>query len=492
MNTKEILKDIGARTNGEIYLGVVGPVRSGKSSFIRKFMEVKVLPYIKEEDTYHKVLDELPQSGEGKTIMTVEPKFVPSNNMTITIEDNVNLNIRLVDCVGYVIDSSKGFLNDDGSTRLVQTPWFSEPIPFNDAAGLGTKKVIEAHSNIGILLSSDGSFGDFTRDEYAKIEERMVDELKSLNKPFVLILNTNKPNAEETKNLVNELSNKYNVTVLPINVLDLTNNDVDLILKSALNEFDISELNLEVPSWVDQLDGNIPFKQEFDSIINDVTGNYRKMKDAFIIQDKLLECGLFDSVDIMNVDSGSGVVDINIKVKDGIYTEIIEDILGVTLEDKGVLIEILQKLKKAEEIYNKIGNLEKVYQVGYDVVIPPISEIKLEEPTLSKQSNRYGILINAKAEALLITKVDVESSFDPIIGNMEQAQILVDHMKEDYENNPEKLWNSEIFGRKLCDVISDGIRIKVNQVPNKILEKYSDGITKIINQNKGGVIAIVL
>lgn len=490
--SENIIKEVITRTKGEIYLGVVGPVRSGKSSFIRKFMEVKVLPYIKEDDTYHKVLDELPQSGEGKTIMTVEPKFVPSNNMTITIEDNVNLNIRLVDCVGYVIDSSKGFLNDDGSTRLVQTPWFSEPIPFNDAAGLGTKKVIEAHSNIGILLSSDGSFGDFTRDEYAKIEERMVEELKSLNKPFVLIINTNKPNAEETKNLVNELSNKYNVTVLPINVLDLTNNDVDLILKSALNEFDISELNLEVPSWVDQLDGNIPFKQEFDSIINDVTGNYRKMKDAFIIQDKLLECGLFDSVDIMNVDSGSGVVDINIKVKDGIYTEIIEDILGVTLEDKGVLIEILQKLKKAEEIYNKIGNLEKVYQVGYDVVIPPISEIKLEEPTLSKQSNRYGILINAKAEALLITKVDVESSFDPIIGNMEQAQILVDHMKEDYENNPEKLWNSEIFGRKLCDVISDGIRIKVNQVPNKILEKYSDGITKIINQNKGGVIAIVL
>ena len=490
--SENIIKEVITRTKGEIYLGVVGPVRSGKSSFIRKFMEVKVLPYIKEDDTYHKVLDELPQSGEGKTIMTVEPKFVPSNNMTITIEDNVNLNIRLVDCVGYVIDSSKGFLNDDGSTRLVQTPWFSEPIPFNDAAGLGTKKVIEAHSNIGILLSSDGSFGDFTRDEYEKIEERMVEELKSLNKPFVLIINTNKPNAEETKNLVNELSNKYNVTVLPINVLDLTNNDVDLILKSALNEFDISELNLEVPSWVDQLDGNIPFKQEFDSIINDVTGNYRKMKDAFIIQDKLLECGLFDSVDIMNVDSGSGVVDINIKVKDGIYTEIIEDILGVTLEDKGVLIEILQKLKKAEEIYNKIGNLEKVYQVGYDVVIPPISEIKLEEPTLSKQSNRYGILINAKAEALLITKVDVESSFDPIIGNMEQAQILVDHMKEDYENNPEKLWNSEIFGRKLCDVISDGIRIKVNQVPNKILEKYSDGITKIINQNKGGVIAIVL
>lgn len=490
--SENIIKEVITRTKGEIYLGVVGPVRSGKSSFIRKFMEVKVLPYIKEDDTYHKVLDELPQSGEGKTIMTVEPKFVPSNNMTITIEDNVNLNIRLVDCVGYVIDSSKGFLNDDGSTRLVQTPWFSEPIPFNDAAGLGTKKVIEAHSNIGILLSSDGSFGDFTRDEYEKIEERMVEELKSLNKPFVLIINTNKPNAEETKNLVNELSKKYNVTVLPINVLDLTNNDVDLILKSALNEFDISELNLEVPSWVDQLDGNIPFKQEFDSIINDVTGNYRKMKDAFIIQDKLLECGLFDSVDIMNVDSGSGVVDINIKVKDGIYTEIIEDILGVTLEDKGVLIEILQKLKKAEEIYNKIGNLDKVYQVGYDVVIPPISEIKLEEPTLSKQSNRYGILINAKAEALLITKVDVESSFDPIIGNMEQAQILVDHMKEDYENNPEKLWNSEIFGRKLCDVISDGIRIKVNQVPNKILEKYSDGITKIINQNKGGVIAIVL
>ena len=490
--SENIIKEVITRTKGEIYLGVVGPVRSGKSSFIRKFMEAKVLPYIKEEDTYHKVLDELPQSGEGKTIMTVEPKFVPSNNMVITIEDNISLNIRLVDRVGYVIESAKGYLNEDGSTRLVQTPWFSEPIPFNDAAGLGTRKVIEAHSNIGILLSSDGSFGEFSRNEYEQIEEKMVDELKGLNKPFVLLLNSNKPNSEETQKLTKELTERYNVTVLALNVLELTNNDVDIILKSALNEFDISELNLEVPRWVEELDQNITFKQEFDNIINEVTGNYRKMKDAFIIQERLEECGLFESVNIVNVDSGSGVVDLDIIIKDGIYTNIIEEILGTSIDDKGTLIEVLQKLKQAETIYNKVGNLEKVYQVGYDVVVPPVSDIILEEPTLSKQSNRYGILIKAKAEALLITKVDVESSFDPIIGNMEQAQILVDHMKEDYNNDPSKLWNSEIFGRKLCDVISDGIKIKVNQVPERILGKYSDGITKIINQNKGGVIAIVL
>lgn len=490
--SENIIREVVARTKGEIYLGVVGPVRSGKSSFIRKFMELKVLPYIDDEQTYKKVVDELPLSGDGKTITTVEPKFIPSNNMVVTVDDNLSINIRLVDCVGYIISNALGYLNEDGTNRLVQTPWFSEAIPFNDAAGLGTRKVIESHSNIGILLSSDGSFGEFKRSDYETVEESMVNELKALNKPFVLVINSTIPNDEKTKQLVSELSSKYEISVIAIDVNNMTSNDVDKVLKEALNEFDISELNIDVPNWIDYLDDEVALKQEFTTLIKDTTATFRKMKDVFKIQETLNNFEYFSSVDITNIDSGSGIVNLDVSFKDECYLQVIEDIMGSSIKDKGKFLESLQQLKKANKVYEKVGNLEKVYQVGYDFIIPPISEMKLTEPELAKQNGRYGVKINANAEALLIAKVDVMSSFDPIIGSMEQSQILVDHMKEDFENDPNKLWNSEIFGRKLCDVICDGIKIKVNQVPDEVLQKYSDGITKIVNQNKGGVIAIVI
>lgn len=490
--SENIIREVVARTKGEMYLGVVGPVRSGKSSFIRKFMELKVLPYINDEVTLKKVVDELPLSGDGKTITTVEPKFVPSNNMVITVEEDLNLNIRLVDCVGYIINSAKGYLNEDGTNRLVQTPWFSEPIPFNEAAGLGTKKVIESHSNIGIVLSSDGSFGEFTRLEYEQVEEAMVNELKALNKPFILIINSKIPNDEKTKELVATLKEKYDVSTISLDVQNMNVSDVDLILREALSEFDISELNIGVPNWIEHLDDDVTFKSEFNNLISTTTATFRKMKDAFKIQDVLKEFDYFEKVEISSIDAGSGIVNFDISVKDEIYLGIIEDLIGSSLNNKGDFITTLQHLKKASSVYDRVGNLEKVYQVGYDFVIPKVDEMILSEPILSKQNGRYGVKISAKAEALLITKVDVESFFDPIIGSMEQSQILLDHMKNDFENDPSKLWESEIFGRKLSDVISDGIKIKVSQIPDLVLEKYTMGITKIVNQNKGGILAIVL
>jgi len=490
--SENIIKEVVTRTGGEMYLGVVGPVRSGKSTFIRRFMEVKVLPFIKDEQTFHKVLDELPQSGDGKTIMTVEPKFIPTNNMTITIEDNVNVNIRLVDCVGYIIDSAKGYLNEDGSSRLVQTPWFQDAIPFGDAAGVGTKKVIESHSNIGVLITSDGSFGEFSREEYAKIEEELINELKGLNKPFVMILNTVNPKSDEAINLALELKEKYGVSVIPLDVSKMDSGDIDNILKEALSEFDISELNLEIPSWVKVLDDDIAFKGEFTSMIAEITGNYRKMKDVFAIQEQLSSCDYIQKVEVVNIDSGTGIVDFDLTLNDEIYKSIIEELLGEKIDDKAEFIHTLQSYKKAKKVYERVGNLEKVNQVGYDIVVPSLSEITLEEPSISKQGGRYGIKIKATATALLINKVKIDSVFEPIIGSEEQSMALVDHMLNDYKTDPFLLWNSEIFGRKLGDVISDGIKIKVNQVPDNVLTKYNDGITKVVNQSKGGVLAIIL
>ena len=282
-----VIKDVVFRTNGELYIGVVGSVRSGKSTFIRKFVDTKVVPYVKDEETLNKLIDDLPQSSEGKTIMTVEPKFVPSNTAYISLESDINLNVRLVDCVGYVIPSAKGYLNENGEPRLVKTPWKSEEIPFEEAAYLGTKKVIENHSHIGVLITSDGSFGEFSRDEYANIEEKLVSELKELNKPFVIVLNTIKEKDQETLDLAKELTNKYDVIVLPINVNMMTEKDIDDILEAALEEFEINKLDINVPDWLKNLNSENQVKKEFDQLLEDATNNYRKFKHITSIKDKL-------------------------------------------------------------------------------------------------------------------------------------------------------------------------------------------------------------
>lgn len=487
------LRDVVSRTKGEVYIGVVGSVRSGKSTFIRRFIEKKVLPLVHDQFTYEKIQDELPQSSEGKTIMTVEPKFIPSNTVKITIENDISFQVRLVDCVGHIIPSSKGYLNEDGTTRLVQTPWFSDAIPFEDAAKLGTEKVIESHSNIGIVMSSDGSFGEFTREEYEKVEELVIEELQRYNKPFILVINTVKPDAPETKELLKNLEEKYGVSVIAIDVANMEENDIDNILKTAINEFDISELNLEVPSWVNSLDDSIEYKAKFNELVNQTTGSFRKMKDAFQIQDTLKDSDLFSEVHIANVDSGTGVVDIDISCSDEVYNAVLEEIIGEPIDDKTKLIETLQELKKAKHVYDMVGSsIEKVEQLGYGISMPQTENMELSTPELLKEGSRYGIKIKANASMLQLVKINVESSFEPIIGSKEQAEELLNHMIDDYQNEPARLWNSEIFGRKLCDVISDGVRAKMNAVPDQVLEKFQTTMEKIVNYGKGGLIAIVL
>lgn len=490
---EDIIQDVAKRTKGEIYLGVVGAVRSGKSTFIRRFMEQKVLPLINDQSLYSKIQDELPQSADGKMIMTVEPKFIPSNNIKITIGEDVNFYVRLVDCVGYVIPSAKGYQNEDGSNRTIHTPWSTEEMPFEEAAALGTKKVIESHTNIGIVVTSDGSFGEFTRAEYEVIEEKIIEELKTLQKPFVVVLNSAYPNDQKTINLKNDLMDKYGVSVVILDVINMQEEDIDILLRTALNEFDIVELNINLPNWINVLNDNISFKNSFNQELSSATGSYRKMKDVFAIQETFKNSGLFENVEIVDINPGTGIVNFDLSCSEDVYNQVVEEILGGKVDDKEHFIQTIQDMQIAKKTYNKVGNaLKSTEQCGYGISIPEVSDMILATPELIKQGGRYGIKIKATAPAIHLVQVEVESTFEPIIGSIEQSQALIDHMLADYEENPEKVWNSEIFGRKLCDVINDGIRAKINSVPDIVQCKYKESLAKVVNNGRGGVISIIL
>ncbi len=487
-----IIRNVVYRTNGEMYIGVVGSVRSGKSLFIRKFIEKKVLPYVSGE-LKNNIIDDLPQSAEGRTIMTVEPKFVPANPANILVEKDLKLSIRLVDCVGYVIPSAKGYMNEDQSPRLVRTPWFSENIPFEEAASIGTKKVIENHTNIGVLLTSDGSFGEFNRNEYQEVEERLVSELKNLDKPFVIILNTTEVNSNKTKKLADELSEKYQVSVIPIDVMNLTDGDIDKILKEALNEFDISKLDIRIPNWLTALDDEHNLKKEFNDVVNNVTGEFRKFKHANLIKERLAECPLFQSVSITSLDSGAGEVGMEISCSDELYNEVVEEIIGDAINDRGKFIELLQSSKLAKRNFDQYkAALDEVKTTGYGIAIPQEEEMILDTPEVIRQGSRYGIRLRAIAPSIHMIKVEVESAFEPIIGSEEQSKKLLEKIMADYEENPEAIWRSEIFGRSLSEVVNDGIKAKLYLLPDSIQYKLRESLEKIVNKGRGGIIAFIL
>lgn len=485
------MKDIVSRTNGELYIGVVGSVRSGKSTFIRKFMETKVLPYIVGDKD--KIIDELPQSSAGKQIMTVEPKFVPSNPANITIENEINLNVRLVDCVGYILKSSKGYMNEDGSMKLVKTPWFTDEIPFSEAATLGTKKVMENHSHIGLVITSDGSFSDFDRNEYEEVEEKLVEEMKSLNKPFVLVLNTTEPNREQTNVLVKTLADKYNISVIPVNVNSLTENDIDNILREALNEFDITKLNINAPSWLSNLNDNNEYKILFNDYLKQATGQYRKFKEVNKILLYFKQCELFEDAVITSIDSGTGEVEMTLECNDDLYQDILKQLVGDAIEDKGEFIKFLEEAVEARNEYIKYKSaLESVKETGYGICTPVLDEMVLDEPSIVKQGSRYGIKLRALAPSIHMFKVDVESTFEPIIGTEEQSNKLLEKIMADYESDHNSIWSSEIFGRKLSEVVNDGVKAKLYLMPDDVQTKMRDCMEKIVNKGKGGLLAIVL
>lgn len=487
-----VLNDFIKRTKGEFYLGVVGSVRSGKSTFIKKFMELKILPYIKDDVVKNKIIDELPQTQAGKNIMTVEPKFIPSNTVSISLEEKLEMNVRLVDSVGFVIPKALGHFDEEGP-RMVHTPWFEEAIPFKEAAEIGTKKVIQNHSTLGIMITSDGSFGEFTRSDYKTIEPALIDELKTYNKPFVVILNSKRPNDKETLEYKKEIEDEYLVTVLPINIEEMTNKDIDNILKSALVEFKIEEMNIFLPNWIDCLNSENKIKKEIDDFILNSTKNFKRFKDAENIKDKLKECPLFSEVEMTKLDPSEGKLDINVEVLDSLYDDLVNELAGDTIQDKGDFIKMLLEYN---ELKNDFGGLkvalEEAKQTGYGVALPNIKDMTLEKPEIIKQQNRYGVKIKAKAPSLHLIRVDVNSTFEPIIGTEEQCKALIENLITEDESNLEQVWNSEIFGRKLKDLVVDGMKSKLYQMPSKVQLKLKDTLEKIINKGTGTLIAILL
>ena len=491
MDTNEILKNIGQRCGGEFYLGVVGPVRTGKSTFIKQFMEKAVVPNVKDEQDRMRMIDELPQSAEGKTIMTTEPKFVPNTAATIQFEDGFSVKVRLIDCVGYIIDEAKG-VTDENGLRKVITPWLSESIPFDEAAKLGTQKVIQDHSTIGIVVTTDGTIADLPRRSYAKTEKEVIDELVRINKPFVVLVNSKDPRSSVCQAVVKELEDYVDAPVLALACDKLNEADVHAILRSALYEFPISSIDMDMPKWVSVLHDDHWLKASLNETIHQSMIQVEKLKEVDKIVSVLSENEQIEKVNLASVDTATGVATVEISVKPGLYNQVIKEIIGTEITEKAQLIEILQEFALAKKEYDSVASaLKMVKSTGYGFASAQLSDIQLSEPELIKQQSRYGVKIKAIAPSIHMIKVDVESTFEPIIGSKAQSEELIEYLNRDPEH-PEVIWESDIFGRKLSDLIRDGMNSKLSMIPDSARIRLQGVLSKLVNKGKGNVIAIVL
>lgn len=487
MEKIDIIKDITARTNGEIYLGVVGAVRTGKSTFIKKVIENLVVPYIDDEYMKKRCLDEIPQSANGKTIMTTEPKFVPSTAANIKIDD-FSTNIRLVDCVGYIVDGAKGY-EDENGPRMVRTPWYDEEIPFVEAAEIGTTKVIKDHSSIGIVVTCDGSFGEIKRESYVEAEERVISELKDIGKPFIVIMNSVHPMLPETEKLAQDLRNEYNVPVIPISVEKMNEQDIYNILKQALYEFPVLEVEFNIPDWIASLKSDHWLKESYINTIKESIIEVDKLRDIDTINNHITTSEYIKTAYISNVDPSNGIVTINLESDEELYSKVLKEIVGVEVNSRADIISLFQEYNEAKEAYDEIKDaLNMVKKTGYGVANSSLKDMKLETPEVIKQGSRYGIKLKAIAPSIHMIRVDVESTFEPIIGTEGQSKELIDHLMKDKDN----VWKSEIFGRSLDVIVREGIQAKLSIMPEGTRFKLQQTMTKLVNKGKANLYAFVI
>ena len=491
-NNLKLYEDIAKRTDGDIYVGVVGPVRTGKSTFIKKFMDLLVIPNIDNSYKQERAIDELPQSAAGKTIMTTEPKFVPNEAVEIKIDNSISLKTRLVDCVGYLVNNAIGYLEDD-MPRMVKTPWSDEEIPFEKAAEIGTKKVIQEHSTIGILVTTDGSITDIPRADYIQAEERVVSELKALNKPFVVVLNSNSPESDETRKLAKELEDKYSTPVISTNCENLSLNDINKIFSNVLYEFPIERININFPRWVDNLKVSHWLKSELYSEIKNAFSDVKILKQIPDRVSLLNNTQVISETRLVDISLGSGEVNISINLLEELFYKIISEISQVPIENEGDLFSTITEFSRVKKEYDKISNaLEEVKSKGYGIVTPSIDELILDEPEMVKQGSRFGVKLKATAPSIHMIRANIETEVSPIVGSERQSEELVNYLLSEFENEPQKIWESNIFGKSLHELVNEGLQSKLYHMPEEAQGKLQETLERIINEGSGGLICIIL
>ena len=491
MDKKEIIKTIAKRTGGDIYLGVVGPVRCGKSTFIKKMVETLIVPNIEDEYERKRALDEIPQSAGGKTIMTTEPKFVPNQAAKIKIDD-FDCNIRLIDCVGYLINDAKG-AEDENGPRLVKTPWYDDAISFSEAAEIGTEKVIKDHSTIGIVVTTDGSFTDFNRSDYLEAETRVISELKEIGKPFIVVVNSTHPSGTDTIKITEDIRNKYSVPVIPLNVENMSEIDMTNILREALYEFPILDVKVNMPEWIAILNPKNDIKKVYIDAIRESVVEVDKLRDVENIVCHFDGIPEIKKAYLSDMDPSTGEVTINLDAPDELYNEVLSSIIDVDVTNRAELLKLFQEFQVAKKEYDQIKfALNMVKQTGYGVATPTLDDMKLDTPEITKQGTRFGVKLKAKAPSIHMIRVDVTSTFEPIIGSEIQSKELINYIMKDYETDPSSIWKSEIFGRSLDAIVQEGIQSKINMMPDNIRFKLQNTLTKVVNKGSNNMIAIVL
>ncbi|MCI8962061.1 MAG: stage IV sporulation protein A [Clostridia bacterium] len=492
MENSNLYQDIQSRTDGDIYVGVVGPVRTGKSTFIKRFMDLLVIPNIENEYKKERAKDELPQSAGGRTIMTTEPKFVPNEAVQINLGNNLKFKARLVDCVGYLVNNAIGYLEDD-VPRMVKTPWSEEEIPFERAAEIGTKKVIDEHSTIGILITTDGSFSDIPREDYIEAEERVVNELKALNKPFVIVLNSSEPSSEYTTQLSEKLEEKYGVSVLPLNCSELDIEDINNMFSKILYEFPIEQINLSLPKWVNTLDDSHWLKQSLYSDIKNSFSNIRVLKEVKPCVDNISSTDIINNSVLQEINLGNGNINISIELKDNLFYQILSDMTGVSISDEGDLFSVLTSFAQTKKEYDKISYaLESAKATGYGIVTPGMEDLILDEPEMVKQGSKFGVKLKATAPSLHIVKANIETEVSPIVGSEKQSEELVNYLLSEFESDPQKIWESNIFGKNLHELVNEGLQNKLSRMPEDAQGKLQETLERIVNEGSGGLICIIL